>query len=112
MYLLAESPGHCSDTYGDLLVLILLEKLPGEVQRNLAREHCGDAHWSLPNLRSLIGREGDSYYGNRTNQREKNSDSTNGVFHTGNGKKHPKSRNKTLAQTYSMQLLRQAKSDR
>ena len=45
-----ESLGQCSDTYGDLLVHIILEKLPGEVRRNLAREHNGYAHWSLPAL--------------------------------------------------------------
>ena len=52
-----ESLGQCSDTYGDLLVPIILEKLPGEVRRNLAREHNGDTHWLLPDLRSSIGRE-------------------------------------------------------
>ena len=52
-----ESLGQCSDTYGDLLVPIIIEKLPGEVRRNLAREHNGDAHWSLPDLRYSIGRE-------------------------------------------------------
>ena len=52
-----ESLGQCSDTYGDLLVPIILEKLPGEVRRNLALEHNGDAHWSFPDLRSSIGRE-------------------------------------------------------
>ena len=52
-----KSLGQCSDTYGDLLVPILLEKLPGEVRRNLAREHNGDAHWSLLDLRSSIDGE-------------------------------------------------------
>ena len=51
-----KSLGQCSVTYGDLLVPIILEKLPGEARRNLALEHNGDAHWLLPDLRSSIDR--------------------------------------------------------
>ena len=108
-----ESLGQCSDTYGDLLVPIILEKLPGEVRGNLAREHNGDAHWSLPDLRSLIGRkirimETEQPYKKRIPTLPTAS------FHTGNDKKHPRSRNETFAQTYkcSMQPLRQTKPDR
>ena len=34
-----ESVGQYQDTYGSLLVPIVLDKLPGEIRKNLAREH-------------------------------------------------------------------------
>lgn len=36
-----ESLGKASDSYGDLLVCILLDKLPGELRKNLARQFRG-----------------------------------------------------------------------
>ena len=105
-----KSLGQCSDTYGDLLVPIILEKLPGEVRRDLAREHNGDAHWSSSDLRSSIGREIRIMETGQPNEKRIPALPT-ASFHTGNDKTHPRSRNKTFAQTYSMQLLRQTKPD-
>ncbi|XP_053389091.1 uncharacterized protein LOC128552105 [Mercenaria mercenaria] len=51
-----ESNGQYQDTYGNLLVPIILDKLPGEVRRNLAREH-GDGDWQLLDPRKAISRE-------------------------------------------------------
>ena len=36
---------------------IILDKLPVEVRRNLARDQGGDTHWSLRDHKSLIRRE-------------------------------------------------------
>ena len=44
------------DTYGSLLVPIVLDKLPGEIRKNLAHEH-GDSNWKLDDLRRAINRE-------------------------------------------------------
>ena len=106
-----ESLGQRSDTYGDLLVPIILEKLPGEVRRNLSHEHNGDAHWSLPDLRSSIGREIRIMETGQPNRKRIPTTLPNASFHTGNDKTHPRGRNKTFAQTYSMQPLRQTKPD-
>ena len=51
-----ESVGQYQDTYGSLLVPIVLDKLPGEIRKNLAREH-GDSNWKLDDLRRAINRE-------------------------------------------------------
>ena len=51
-----ESVGQYQDTYGSLLVPIVLDKLPGEILRNLACEH-GDSNWNLDDLRRAINRE-------------------------------------------------------
>lgn len=51
-----ESVGQYQDTYGSLLVPIVLDKLPGEIRKSLAREH-GDSNWKLDDLRRAINRE-------------------------------------------------------
>ncbi len=51
-----ESLGQCQNSYGDLLVPIIMKKLPTELRRNLAREH-GNARWQLQELRAAIARE-------------------------------------------------------
>ena len=51
-----ESVGQYQDTYGSLLMPIVLDKLPGEIRKNLAREH-GDRNWKLDDLRRAINRE-------------------------------------------------------
>lgn len=43
-----ESLGKSQDTYGDLLVPVILSKLPDEVNRNLARGRQGK-EWSIKN---------------------------------------------------------------
>ena len=48
-----ESLGQTDDTYGSLLVPIILNKLPGEIRKNLAREH-RSTNWILSDLRRAI----------------------------------------------------------
>lgn len=48
-----ESLGKPPDTYGDLLVCILLDKLPGEVRKNVARQHDQD-EFTLDQLRNAL----------------------------------------------------------
>ncbi|XP_057379667.1 uncharacterized protein LOC130701905 [Daphnia carinata] len=51
-----EALGKGIDTYEDLLVCILLDKLSAEVRRNLTRQH-GAIEWTLDDLRVALKRE-------------------------------------------------------
>lgn len=51
-----ESLGRSHETYGDLLVPIILGKLPHELRRNLAREH-DNPEWKFQELREAIVKE-------------------------------------------------------
>ncbi|XP_062606698.1 uncharacterized protein LOC134268455 [Saccostrea cucullata] len=51
-----ESYGQAQDTYGSLLVPVILNKLPTEIRKNLAREH-GSTDWLLGDLRNSLYRE-------------------------------------------------------
>ena len=51
-----ESLGQCQDSYGDLLVPIIREKLPSDLKRSMARDH-GNKQWTLPELRDAIRKE-------------------------------------------------------
>ncbi len=48
-----EALGKPPDTYGDLLVCILLDKLPPDLRRNIARQHEQD-EWTLEQLRKAL----------------------------------------------------------
>ena len=48
-----ESLGQAEDSYGELLVPVILNKLPAEVRQNLAREH-RSTNWTLDALRRAI----------------------------------------------------------
>ena len=48
-----EALGKAPDTYNDLLVCILLDKLPGEIRKNMARQHDQD-EWTLEQLRKAL----------------------------------------------------------
>ena len=50
------SLGKSKHSYGDLLIPVVMEKLPVEVQWNLAREHSNSA-WNLPDLMAAILKE-------------------------------------------------------
>ena len=50
------SLGKSQDSYSDLLVPIILGKLPNELRRNLAREH-SNPKWTFPQLREAIYKE-------------------------------------------------------
>ncbi|XP_061169364.1 cilia- and flagella-associated protein 58-like [Saccostrea echinata] len=53
-----ESFGQAQDTYGSLLVPIILNKLPSELRKNLAREReHGSTDWLLGDLRNSLYRE-------------------------------------------------------
>ncbi|XP_053391769.1 uncharacterized protein LOC128554522 [Mercenaria mercenaria] len=51
-----ESLGECQNSYGDLLVPIIMNELLAKLRRNLAREH-ENARWQLQDLRAAIARE-------------------------------------------------------
>ncbi|VDI66322.1 Hypothetical predicted protein, partial [Mytilus galloprovincialis] len=51
-----ESLGQCQDTYGSLLIPVMLGKLPISVKSNITREN-GNDDWTLGNLRKAIQRE-------------------------------------------------------
>ena len=51
-----ESVGQYQETYGSLLVPVVLDKMPAEVRRHLSRER-GDSNWPLNELRRAINRE-------------------------------------------------------
>ena len=50
------SLGKSQETYGDLLVPIIIGKLPNNLKRNLAREHTY-LEWTFPQLRNAISKE-------------------------------------------------------
>ena len=51
--------GKKEDSYGDLLVPIIQEKLPGNVRKLIARDH-GNREWTLADLRHCISKELDA----------------------------------------------------
>ncbi|XP_045157295.2 uncharacterized protein LOC123523710 [Mercenaria mercenaria] len=51
-----QSLGLCQDSYGNLLVPVIIEKLPTEIIRNMTREH-GSSNWQLPELRQALKKE-------------------------------------------------------
>ncbi|KAG1653542.1 Gypsy retrotransposon integrase-like protein 1 [Nymphon striatum] len=51
-----QSLGKNEDHYGELLVPIILEKLPNQTRKTISREH-GNEEWNLPTLRKLILKE-------------------------------------------------------
>ena len=51
-----EAMGQNQENYGNLLVPVVLDKMPSEVRRQLAREN-GDTDWVLADLRRTINRE-------------------------------------------------------
>ncbi|XP_063447979.1 uncharacterized protein LOC134727528 [Mytilus trossulus] len=51
-----ESIGESHESFGSLLVPIILNKLPGNIRENMVRAHGGD-HWNLPSLRQAIQHE-------------------------------------------------------
>ena len=50
------SLGKTEDCYGDLLIPIILEKLPSHLKTQICKEH-GDQAWSLTQLKSAIYKE-------------------------------------------------------
>ena len=50
------SLGKTEDSYGDLLVPIIFEKLPGRVKTQITREH-GDSAWTLGELKAALYKE-------------------------------------------------------
>ncbi|XP_077866365.1 uncharacterized protein LOC144354102 [Saccoglossus kowalevskii] len=44
------------DSYGDLLVPIVMDKLPGQIRKQIACDH-GNNEWTLPDLRKAIQKE-------------------------------------------------------
>ncbi|XP_070550376.1 uncharacterized protein [Ptychodera flava] len=51
-----ESLGKVQDSYGDLLVPVIIDKIPGRIRTLITREH-GDKEWRLQDLRTAILKE-------------------------------------------------------
>ena len=51
-----KSLGKTEDSYGDLLIPIILEKLPGSLKTHISRTH-GDKAWTLPELKEAVYKE-------------------------------------------------------
>ena len=51
-----QSLGQGQDSFGNLLVPVILEKLPADVKRNMTRDH-GNNKWQLQDLRQALKRE-------------------------------------------------------
>lgn len=51
-----ETLNQTEECYGNLLVPVVLRKLPSKIRQNLARAHGGD-DWTLGDLRKAIGHE-------------------------------------------------------
>ena len=51
-----ETLNQIEECYGNLLVPVVLRKLPSKIRQNLARTHGGD-DWTLGDLRKAIGHE-------------------------------------------------------
>ena len=84
--------GKDSDTYGDLLVSMMKEKLPPDIQRNLARERYND-DWTLRELQTALLQEIRILETATTGYKQKHPTAS---FHTdtrttssGNNKKYP-----------------------
>ncbi|XP_053406422.1 uncharacterized protein LOC123546015 [Mercenaria mercenaria] len=51
-----ESLGQTEDTYGSLLVPVILNKLPAEIRKSMTREH-GSSTWNLSDIRKCLLKE-------------------------------------------------------
>ena len=51
-----QSLGQGQDSFGNLLVPVILEKLPADIKRNMTRDH-GNSKWQLQDLRQALKRE-------------------------------------------------------
>ncbi|XP_053390988.1 uncharacterized protein LOC128553826 [Mercenaria mercenaria] len=103
-----ESLDECQNSYGDLLVPIIMNKLPAELRRNLAREH-GNARWQLQDLRAAIAREINILEVGQTDDNREPHVPTASLF-TGTGKKkhiknHPHTTNSNNSKSKKLCLF-------
>ena len=85
--------GKCEDNYGDLLIPIILEKLPSQLKTQISREH-GDSAWSLKQLREAIYKEIQAFEAGVENASASNSSiSSTSAFHVASKKKVLQSHN-------------------
>ena len=83
------SLGKSEHTLGDLLIPIIMEKLPIDVQRNLAREH-SNSPWNLPDLMAAILKEIRILESGLYSQQNSMPKSTASAFHVASADKRPK----------------------
>ena len=85
--------GKCEDNYGDLLIPIILEKLPSQLKTQISREH-GDSAWSLKQMREAIYKEIQAFEAGVENASASNSSiSSTSAFHVVSEKKVLQSHN-------------------
>lgn len=77
-----ESLGKSQDTYGDLLVSLILGRLPKPVIRNLTRNHSRD-QWNIDELQASIKREINILESGSENHDDHSQTSITGSFFTG-----------------------------
>jgi len=77
-----ESLGKSKDTYGDLLVSLILGRLPMPVIKNLTRNHSED-QWSIDELRTGIEKEITILESGLENREDHNHTSITGSFFAG-----------------------------
>ena len=75
-----ESLGQSQDTYGSLLIPIILGKLPAEMRKHMTREH-GKQNWDIRSLREAIAKE--MYVQEAGNLSTQESLTPTASFHTG-----------------------------
>lgn len=85
------SLGKTEDSYGDLLIPIIFEKLPGQLKTQISRDH-GDKGWTLKELKDSIYREIQaSEAGEYENTDIVNPISSTAAFYVGSRTKHTES---------------------
>ena len=82
-----KSLGKTEDSYGDLLVPIILEKLPGTLKKHIARDH-GDKAWTIKELREAIYKEIQAAEAGNIENSNPSASSTAAAFHIKARTKH------------------------
>ncbi|XP_069138142.1 uncharacterized protein [Argopecten irradians] len=89
-----ESLGQDQDNYGCLLIPVILNKLPGEIRKNLTREH-GMNNWTLGELRKCLFKEISIMEAGQSFDSHTNTPSYTATFFTGTESKSKDANNKT-----------------
>ncbi|XP_077870566.1 uncharacterized protein LOC144364522 [Saccoglossus kowalevskii] len=77
-----KSLGKKDDSYGDLLVPIVMDKLPGQIRKQIARDH-GKNEWTLPDIRKAIQKEIEAIHaGDATDVQSNSNPAVTAAFHT------------------------------
>ena len=92
------SLGKSEHTLGDLLILIIMENLPTDIQRNLAQKH-SNSPWNLPDLMAAILKEICILESGLYSQENRIPKSTTSAFHVTSADKCPNKQDSNRKQT-------------